>query len=255
MASVFVTGSTDGIGAETARALVAGGHRVVVHARNDDRAAAARDAVVGAAGVVVGDAESLAQVRSVAEQATAAGPYDVVIHNVGVGSANRRVVTADGFERIFQVNVLAPYLLTCLMPRPDRLIYLTSGLEANGVTDLDDLHFERKRWDGFQAYSDSKLHDVMLAFAVARLWSGTASNAVDPGWIKTKLGGPGATDELPEGAETQVWLATSDEVAKLTGRYFKRRKDLRANPDAYDVALQDRLLTACAEMTGASLPS
>jgi NAD(P)-dependent dehydrogenase (short-subunit alcohol dehydrogenase family) len=255
MVSVLVTGSTDGIGAETARTLVAGGHRVVVHARNDDRAAAAREAVAGAAAVVVGDAESLAQVRSVAEQASAAGPYDVVIHNLGVGSAERRGVTVDGFERIFQVNVLAPYLLTCLMPRPQRLVYLTSGLEADGVADLDDLHFERKRWDGSQAYCDSKLHDVMLAFAVARLWPEVASNAVDPGWIKTRMGGPGATDELPEGAETQVWLATSDEVATLTGRYLKRRKDLRANAAAYDVALQDRLLAACAGMTGVALPS
>jgi NAD(P)-dependent dehydrogenase (short-subunit alcohol dehydrogenase family) len=255
MATVLVTGSTDGIGAETARALVAGGHRVVVHARNDERAAVAREAVVGAVAVVVGDAESLAQVRSVAQQAATAGPCDVVIHNVGVGSSDRRTVTADGFERIFQVNVLTPYLLTCLMPRPRRLVYLTSGLETNGVADLDDLHFERKRWDGFQAYSDSKLHDVMLAFAVARLWPEVASNAVDPGWIKTRMGGPGATDELPEGAETQVWLSTSDEAATLTGRYLKRRKDLRANPAAYDVALQDQLLSACAGMTGVALPS
>jgi NAD(P)-dependent dehydrogenase (short-subunit alcohol dehydrogenase family) len=256
MATVLVTGSTDGIGAETARALVAGGHRVVLHARNDQRAGVAKEAVPGAAGVLVGDAQSLAQVRSLAEQANAAGPYDAVIHNVGVGAgADRRGVTEDGFERIFQVNVLTPYLLTCLMPRPQRLIYLTSGLEANGVADLADLHFERKPWHGFQAYSDSKLHDVLLAFAVARLWPGVASNAVDPGWIKTRLGGPGATDELPEGAETQVWLATSAEAAQLTGRYLKRRKDLRANPAAYDVALQDRLLAACAAMTGATLPS
>ncbi len=255
MATVLVTGATDGIGAETARALVAGGHRVVVHARNDERAVVARDAVVGAAGVVVGDAESLAQVRSVAEQAVAVGPYDAVIHNVGVGAADRRSVTADGFERIFQVNVLTPYLLTCLMPRPHRLVYLTSGLEANGEADIDDLHFERKPWDGFQAYSDSKLHDVMLAFAVARLSSGTASNAVDPGWIKTRMGGPGATDELPEGAETQVRLATSDEAAAVTGRYLKRRKELRARRPAHEVARQVRLLSACAAMTGAVLPS
>ncbi|MBO0871301.1 MAG: SDR family NAD(P)-dependent oxidoreductase [Micromonosporaceae bacterium] len=255
MATVFVTGSSDGIGAQTARALVAGGHRVVLHARNEQRAAVARDAVAGAAGVVVGDAESLAQVRSVAEQATAMGPYHVVIHNAGVGGSDRRVVTADGFERIFQVNVLLPYLLTCLMPRPQRLVYLSSGLEANGVVDLADLNYERKPWQGFQAYCDSKLCDVLLAFAVARLWPGVVSNAVDPGWIKTKLGGAGATDELPEGAQTQVWLATSDEGTALTGRYLKRRKDLRANPAAYDTALQDRLLAACAAMTGAVLPS
>lgn len=164
-------------------------------------------------------------------------------------------MTEDGLELLFQVNVLAPYVLTALVPRPRRLVYLTSGLESQGVADLDDLQHERGPWDGMQAYSDSKLLDVALAFAVARRWPDVLSNAVDPGWIKTKLGGPNATDDLPTGADTQVWLATSDEpAATVTGRYFKWREDLRANPAAYDVEVQERLLGACAEITGVTLP-
>ena len=250
-----MTGSADGIGLETARTLAAAGHRVVAHARNGKRADHTRAAVPGAAEVVIGDVSSLFQIHAVAAQATALGPYDAVVHNVGVGSGEgRRVVTADGLEQIFTVNVLAPYLLTALMPLPDRLIYLTSGLEAMGRADLDDPHFARRPYSGGQAYSDSKLYDVMLAFEVARRWPHVRSNAVDPGWIKTRMGGPDAPDELPEGAETQVWLATSDEPAALvTGRYLKRRQDLPANPAAYDEALRDRLLAVCAELTGVTL--
>ena len=150
--------------------------------------------------------------------------------------------------------MLAPYVLTALMPRPRRIIYLTSGLESVGVADLADLQYERKPWNGMQAYSDSKLHDVALAFAVARRWPEVLSNAVDPGWIRTKLGGPNATDDLPEGAETQVWLATGDGDALVTGRYFKRRQELRPNPSAHDVDYQEGLLAACAKLTGVTLP-
>lgn len=256
MGVIFVTGSAGGIGLETARTLIADGHRVVMHARDDDRAGDTRAAVPDAAGVLVGDVSSIAQTRALAVAASGFAPFDAVVHNVGVGGgAAERSLTGDGVEHIFAVNVLAPYLLTALMPAPARLIYLTSGLESSGRADLGDLQYERKRWNGMRAYSDSKLYDVMLAFAVARLWPGVLSNAVDPGWIKTRMGGPNATDELPEGAETQVWLATSDEpAAMVTGRYLKRRKDLRANPAAYDSELQDRLLAACATLTGEALP-
>src|SRR3712207_5492817 len=172
----------------------------------------------------------------------AGGRFDVVIHNAGVQEAGtrQRPVTEDGLERTFQVNVLAPYVLTCLLPRPERLVYLTSGLESAGTVRLDDLQWASRPWDGMQAYSDSKLYDVMLAFAVARRWPGVVSNAVDPGWIRTRMGGAGATDDLPEGADTQVWLATAgDADATATGGYLKRRRRLRANPQAYDTALQD----------------
>ena len=113
------------------------------------------------------------------------------------GGADERSVTEDGFQRIFQVNVLAPYLLTCLVPVPARLVYLTSGLEAQGEVHVDDLQFERRPWNGMQAYSDSKLWDVVLAFEVARHEPGTLSNAVDPGWIKTRMGGPGGDGRAP----------------------------------------------------------
>jgi NAD(P)-dependent dehydrogenase (short-subunit alcohol dehydrogenase family) len=256
MASVWVTGSSDGIGRHAAQVLAAAGHRVVLHARNPARAEQAAAAVPGAADVVVGDLASLAGTRRLADAARAAGPFDVVIHNAGVGGgdAQAREVTGDGLERIFQINVLAPYLLTALLPRPARLIYLTSGLESQGRAVLDDLQWDRRPWHGMQAYSDSKLHDVLLAFAVARRWPQVLSNAVDPGWIRTKLGGPNATDDLPEGADTAVWLATSDEAAAtVTGRYFKRRASLPANPAAYDPAVQDALLAACARLTGTAL--
>jgi NAD(P)-dependent dehydrogenase (short-subunit alcohol dehydrogenase family) len=257
MSRVLVTGSTDGIGLETARTLADRGWEVVLHARTDARADDARAALPGAAAVLVGDVASLAQTRSLAKQATDAGPFDVAIHNVGVGGgAATRAVTEDGLERIFQVNVLAPYLLTALVPRPARLVYLTSGLQEQGEARLDDLQFEQRSWDGMQAYSDSKLYDVALAFAVARRWPDVISNAVDPGWIRTRMGGPNATDPLADGAETQLWLATSDEPdAVATGRYLKRRRVLVAHPAARDVAVQDALLAECARLTGVDLPS
>ncbi|MGI5241766.1 SDR family NAD(P)-dependent oxidoreductase [Dactylosporangium sp. CA-139066] len=247
MARILVTGSTDGIGLETARTLQGLGHDVVFHARSDERAAA----LDGAPEVLVGDLASLEQTRAMA---AAAGKFDVVIHNAGIGGQDERRETADGIERTFQINVLAPYLLTALMPRPQRLVYLTSGLESVGVADLADLQYTSKPWHGMQAYSDSKLHDVALALAVARLWPDVYSNAVDPGWIRTKLGGPNATDELPIGAATQVWLADGDGDALVTGRYFKWRQELRPNPAVHDRSYQDGLLRACAELSGVALP-
>jgi NAD(P)-dependent dehydrogenase (short-subunit alcohol dehydrogenase family) len=255
VASIFVTGSSDGIGRETARQLVKGGHRVVLHARDAARAEEAAAALPGASGVAVGDLSVVAGMGQAAESASALGPYDAVIHNAGVGGAAERHRTADGYERIFAVNVLAPYLLTALMPLPARLVYLTSGLESVGRVNLDDLQWERRAWSGMQAYSDSKLYDVLLAFAIARRYPSSRSNAVDPGWIKTKLGGSGATDELPVGARTQVWLATSDDSdAAVTGSYFKWQTGLRANPEAYDTRLQEALLAACATLSGTGLP-
>ncbi|GIF16180.1 SDR family NAD(P)-dependent oxidoreductase [Actinoplanes teichomyceticus] len=256
MATILITGSSDGIGRHTAAVLAADGHRVVLHARDERRAEDAHTAVPAAAAVLIGDLASLAQTCELAGRAAAAGPFDVVIHNAGVGGGQRAPQpTEDGLERIFQVNTLAPYLLTALMPAPARLVYLTSGLEAAGRARLDDLQWQARPWDGMQAYSDSKLYDVLLAFAVARHWPGTLSNAVDPGWIRTRLGGPDATDDLPEGAETQVWLATSDEpAATVTGHYFKRRTSLTANPQAYDEQLQERFLAVCADLTGVELP-
>jgi NAD(P)-dependent dehydrogenase (short-subunit alcohol dehydrogenase family) len=254
--TILVTGSTDGIGRHTAKVLSEAGHRVVLHARDDRRAAAVREAVPSAVDVVLGDLSSLSQTHAMAQVAAAQGPFDAVIHNAGVqlAEASQPPLTGDGLETTFQVNVLAPYVLTCLLSPPARLVYLTSGLQADGTVRLDDLQWQRRPWDGMQAYSDSKLYDVMLAFAVARRWPHVLSNAVDPGWIKTRMGGTGATDDLPEGADTQVWLATSDDrAATVTGAYFRRRRQQRANPHAYDRAVQEELLAVCAELSGVKL--
>jgi len=254
MATIFVTGSSAGIGRETAAMLVQEGHRVVLHARNKARAAEVGKALPAAAAVLVGDLESLAETTSLAREAQEHGPYDAVVHNAGVGSAPQRQVTVDGWERTFQVNVLAPYVLTALMDRPQRLVYLASGLHRGGTASFGDVQHEKRPWAGMQAYSTSKLYDVMLAFAVARCWPAVLSNAVDPGWVKTRMGGRGAPDPVALGADTPVWLATSSSPeALVTGRYFRHRQEERATAAAYDEDLQDRLLEICRSLSGVPL--
>jgi NAD(P)-dependent dehydrogenase (short-subunit alcohol dehydrogenase family) len=256
MARIMITGSADGLGQLAARQLIGQGHQVVLHARSDARARDALDGAPGAAGVIVGDLAVIADMTKVAGQAEAAGPFDAIIHNAGTGyRQSRRIVTPDGLSNVFAVNVLAPYLLTALIPRPRRLIYLSSGMHLGGQPGLDDLQFERRRWSGSGPYSDSKLLDVVLAFAVARRWPGGLSNAVDPGWVPTRMGGPGAPGDLTLGAATQVWLATSDDpAAMVTGRYFYHQRQRDTHPAARDRSVQDGLLDACARLTGVPLP-
>ena len=255
MSRVLITGSSDGLGLMAARRLIADGHSVTLHARNQDRADDTRAALPRAGGVVIGDLSHLAGITQVAKQANAAGRFDAVIHNAGIGPREpRRVETQDGLAHVFAVNVLAPYLLTALIERPDRLVYLSSGLHRGGNASLDDPQWAGRRWDGAQAYSDSKLFDVALAFAVARRWPAVRSNAVGPGWVPTKMGGPGAQDDLSLGPVTQAWLAVSrDPAAMVSGGYFYHQQPEETNPAARDVAVQDRLLGYCAELTGAEL--
>jgi NAD(P)-dependent dehydrogenase (short-subunit alcohol dehydrogenase family) len=152
--------------------------------------------------------------------------------------------------------VLAPYLLTALIARPDRLVYLSSGMHTGGDASLNDPQWMARRWNGSQAYSDSKLFDVLLAFAVARCWQGVLSNALEPGWVPTKMGGRSAPDDLSLAPLTQVWLAVSDDpAAKVTGQYFFHRKPHRVSPQARQTDLQDALLAYCAGLTGVPLPS
>ncbi len=251
MSRVFITGSADGLGQLAARQLIAGGHEVVLHARDESRGRDAQAAAPGAAGVLTGDLSSIAQTRRLAEEANASGRFDAVIHNAGVYNLSRRVETEDGLSLVFAVNVLAPYLLTASMTRPDRLAYLTSGLHRSGDPDLSDLQWRERRWSGMQAYSDSKLLDVTLAFAVARQWPGAFSNAVEPGWVATKMGGLGAPDDLELGADTQAWLAVSnDEEARVTGRLFYHRDLSDPHPATALPDMQDGLLEACRELTG-----
>jgi len=256
MARIFITGSAQGIGAECARQLLQLGHEVVLHGRDAARAEAALEANPGALAAVTGDLGDLASTRDLAAQANEHGPYDAVIHNAGIGGgAPARVETADGLERIFHVNVVGPYLLTALMPVAPRVVYLTSGLESSGRWTPDDLQWTAREWDGMQAYSDSKLHDSMLAFELAARHPESIVNTVDPGWIKTQLGGPNAWDDVADGAETQVWLVTSDEkAATASGRYVKRRETHEPNPVVRDAAARGALIAELERLTGVPLP-
>jgi NAD(P)-dependent dehydrogenase (short-subunit alcohol dehydrogenase family) len=255
MSKVLITGSSDGLGLMAAQRLLAAGHEVILHARNPGRARDAQSAAPKASGLVVGDLASIAETRGLAEQANRLGPFDAVIHNAGVGNREGRVETVDGLEHIFAINVLAPYLLTALIEQPRRLIYLSSGMHRGGDPDFTDLQWKRRRWNGTQAYSDSKLFDAMLALALARRWPAALSNAVDPGWVATKMGGRGAPDDLDRGSETQAWLAVSqDPAAMVSGVYFFHKTPQKIHAAAKDVSMQDRLLSACEELTGTPMP-
>jgi NAD(P)-dependent dehydrogenase (short-subunit alcohol dehydrogenase family) len=141
------------------------------------------------------------------------------------------------------------------MTPPRRLIYLSSGLHRSGSASLVDLNWASRPWNGLQAYSDSKLHDVLIAFAVARLWPKTFSNALEPGWVATKMGGPGAPDDLELGSVTQAWLAAGDGPGTdVTGGYFFHQKPAKTHPDANNTEVQDGLLAICAQLTGTRLP-
>ena len=255
MARVFITGSSDGLGLMAGRLLIEEGHAVVLHARSEARAEETRIAVPGVEAVLVGDLSTLAAMRDVADQANRQGRFDAVIHNVGIGYREaQRVETADGLSQLWAVNVLAPYVLTAMMPMPDRLVYLSSGMHTGGDPSLDDVQWAGRRWNGSQAYADTKLHDLLLAFGVARHRPEVRSNAVSPGWVPTRMGGAGAPDDLDQAHRTQAWLAVSDDLeAQGSGGYFYHRRPAEVNPAAHDPERQERLLDICRDLSGVAL--
>lgn len=243
MASILITGSADGLGQLAAKALIAQGHQVVLHARNAERAGHAAQQAPGAAHILVGDLSDIDETKNVADAANAWGRFDAVIHNAGVYQASARTV--------FMVNTLAPYILTCLIHRPGRLIYLSSGMHLQGRANLESFSKDTGRI----SYSDSKLHVLMLCKAVARKWPDVYANAVDPGWVPTKMGGRGAPDDLQEGYATQTRLAVSDDPrTKVSGRYFHHQAESPSNPQADDVVLQENFLSLCGEITDIAFP-
>jgi NAD(P)-dependent dehydrogenase (short-subunit alcohol dehydrogenase family) len=247
---VFVTGSTDGLGLATARSLIDQGHAVVLHARTTERAAAVAETSKRALGLVVGDLRSAAETRALANSLNKIGRMDAVIHNAGIYSQADRDSTPEGHAGTLAVNTLAPYILTALMERPARLVYLSSGMHRGADASLRDIDWKSRHWNADRAYSESKLYLTALAFAVARRWPAVSSNAVDPGWVPTRMGGPQAPDNLALGHVTQAWLAVSDEGAALvSGRYWHHQRQKQPANEARDAAFQDRLLSRLAELT------
>jgi NAD(P)-dependent dehydrogenase (short-subunit alcohol dehydrogenase family) len=242
MPRIFITGSADGLGRATAQTLLASGHQVVVHARSAERLAAVSDLVGRGAVPVVGDLADLDQTRDVAEQVNRIGRMDAVIHNAGVSTG----------PTVLPVNVVAPYLLTALVHRPQRLVYLSSDMHPGGRADLAGMDWSGRSVTG--SYSDSKLFVTTLAIAVARLLPNVVSNAVDPGWVPTRMGGPSAPDDLRLGHLTQEWLAVSDDPDALTtGGYWHHQRLQKPHPAVHDQRFQQELLDALAGFTGTSL--
>ncbi len=239
---VLVTGSADGLGKAAAGTLVKAGHDVVVHVRNRDRLGAIQELLDAGATVVVGDLADVDQTRDVAQQANALGRMDAVIHNAGVYSG----------PAVLAVNIVAPYLLTAAMQRPARLVYLSSGLHRSGRVNLDQVDWSGRRAPG--GYADSKLFVTTLSAAVARIWPEVLSNAVDPGWVPTRMGGPSAPDDLRLGHLTQEWLATSnDPRARTTGGYWHHQRRTEPHPAAHDERFQEQLLHSLATFTAQAL--
>ena len=240
---ILVTGSADGLGRAAASMLLEAGHEVVVHVRSHERLSAVGELLTAGAGRVVGDLADLEQTRDVAGQANEIGRMDAVIHNAGVYSG----------RAVLPVNVVAPYVLTALMLRPDRLVYLSSGMHRGGQPRID-----RVDWAGAHTagnYSDSKLYVTTFTAALARRWPDVLSNAVDPGWVPTRMGGPGAPDDLRLGHLTQAWLVTSNDPDALTsGGYWHHQQRRDPHPSVPDERFQDELLASLADYTGTPLP-
>lgn len=255
MSRIFISGSSTGLGLMAAELLAQQGHQVVLHARNASRAEDARRALPQAEAIVVGDLETIAGAKETASRVNELGRFDAVIHNAAVGYREASRVTSDRLPHVFAINTLSAYILTALIERPQRLVYLSSGMHHHVGANLEDILWRKRRWNGSDAYAESKLHDAMLAFAVARRWRDVRVNCLEPGWVPTKMGGPGAPDDINQAHLTQAWLAAShDPQADVTGKYFYHLKRMTANPQAHNAALQDRLLHICAELSGIMLP-
>ncbi|KAI7640626.1 hypothetical protein KC319_g13892, partial [Hortaea werneckii] len=231
------------------------GHKVTLHARNQDRASQAQKAVPGAEGVLIGDISTIAGSRELADRANKAGPWDTVVHNAGLGPSNSDRKTADGFQSTFAVNSLAPYILTALMEKPKRLLYVSSGLHQGGDDSLEDVTWTQRPFAAFQAYNDSKLHNVMLANAVARKCPTVQSCSLDPGWVQTKLGGGGApgTVDPPAKAIAAFASGSEDPAGGKSGLYLGVGGPKGPHQGSLDTSKQDELVKIYERLSGVGL--
>lgn len=274
--SVLVTGATNGIGYEAARALSAAGAEVIALSRNPGRTHAAAHRIAEETGrtvhPIVADFSDFEQVRGAARELLGRfDRIDVLVNNAG-GIYPERELTTDGHEMTWQVDYLSHYLLTRMLEpaltaaESARVITVSSNahLAAWRGLDFEDLDHEHS-WSSFGAYAEAKLADIMFAFELARRWRarGVASNAVHPGLVRTGFGRTGDWGErgiwrllgrlslsAQEGADTLVYLASSPEAGDITGEYFRKRKPRRASPRARNTETQRRLWLRTAEEFG-----
>jgi len=238
---ILITGSTDGVGRATADALLDDFHRVVMHARTTARLAAVQDLIDRGAEAIVGDLSDVHEVHDLIEQANSLGPFDAVVHNAGVLHG-----------AVLPVNVTAPYLMTAGIERPGRQIYLSSSMHRGGHPNLSGVDWTGERET--HSYSDAKLFVTALMAAVARIRPDVVAHAVDPGWVPTRMGGPGASDNLDLAHVTQAWLATTaNPEALVSGRYWHHQKTEKPHPAVHDKGFQNELLSSLYEQTNVAL--
>lgn len=245
MARIFITGSSDGLGLLAAKKLITEGHRVVLHARNEKRGREAMDKAPGAEHVVIGDLSDIEATKKLAGKVNDLGVFKTIIHNAGIFNVPEKAKSKDGVPLIFAVNSLAPYILSALINRPERLVFLSSGMHRHG--DAREAKLEGiPEGKTFPGYSDTKLHDLILVMAINRKWPEVIVNAVNPGWVPTKMGGAGAPDDLTKGFETQAWLAVSDDAEALkSGRLLFHKNETAFNQQAAQEAIQEKFLAVC----------
>ncbi|NMB55486.1 MAG: SDR family oxidoreductase [Leptolinea sp.] len=262
--TILITGSTDGIGRQTALELARRGGRIILHGRSKERVAAAATEIEAETGTAVdyvtGDFASLAQVRDMAADVLKkTDGLHVLINNAGTFSAERRM-TEDCFELTWQVNHLAPYLLTCLLlerlknSTPARVVNVASMTHAYARLDYENLQGE-KEYKGSRAYSLAKLGNVMATFYLAEKLAncGVTVNCLHPGVVDTKLlrasyNIAGVSPEI--GARTSIYLACSPEVEGVTGKYFDECKETAPSPLSLDVEERQRFMDVTNRMLG-----
>jgi NAD(P)-dependent dehydrogenase (short-subunit alcohol dehydrogenase family) len=274
--TVLITGGTGGIGRATAEGLARLGSRVAITGRDLARTKAAAAEIAAATGnplidAYAADLSSQAEVRRLADEVQQAQPrLDVLVNNVGGFWAHRHL-TADGLEHTFALNHLAPFLLTNLLldrliaSTPARVVTVSSGAQAMGRIEFDDLQGERG-YSGQKAYNQSKLANVMFTYELARRLEGTGVTAtvLHPGVVRTAFA---AEDPSPlwkvflplarrllkspeRGAQTPIYLASSPKVEGVSGKYFANLKPRSSSKASYDTAAAARLWQVSAELVG-----
>lgn len=261
----LVTGATDGVGKVTARVLAERGATVIGVGRNPakiETTLAEIGSTPGTLEFLTADLSSLAQVRRLAQEFREKHDrLHLLVNNAGALFTSYRE-TEDHIEMTFALNHLSYFLLTNLLleviisSAPSRIINVASDAHENGTINFDDL-YHRQHYSGWAAYNASKLANILFTYELARRLddSGVAVNTVHPGFVNTNFSraaklnmrGPLTSEE---GADTQIWLATADEVEGVTGKYFVRRRDIPSSNESYDKAVAQRLWDVSAELVG-----